>query len=717
MLGNLAQTFIVRSDRVKNATVLFITSVDLNFKSVPIEGNNNSGFNNPGVTVSLCKTEISSSGDSIPNLGKILIGASRTKSSSIITPNEWVNFKFNGPIPIVPDVAYAIVLSFDGDANFILNAKTSSGVSTTGVTAYQDGKLFVNSEGELKVHSETDLAFRIYCAKFDTSNSGAELEVLNDSLEFLVISNIDTDLTNSPFLGDEFVIDGSASSQTGTISFNHESNFLIGSGTAFNTVLIPGSRIVLSEANSLITASTKDVVVVNNVINSTALYITSKPSANVVDGFYYHTPTGKFFSFNLQTKTMVLWDSTAANSTYKFTVGDSLLGIDSNTTFKIEEVANYRVNKFNADFGIFTPPQTGSEIKIALANTSYVWNEDNFLKIIPKANNIYSITAGIIASRSNEVVNTTNLYDSGVSANTSFRYKSFVARAALTTENEFTSPHWKSDLARLILYQNFINNDLTGETGRYGNCESKYLNKVVTLAEGLEAEDLRVFITLTKPIGTDIQPFAKIAHSSDIGSFEDHVWSPLELKNTILINKVTADVSQTGKTKEVIELEYGFGTKLEAYGDLLVLASGAQVFATTEGGNNVVTLTENPANTLPTELVANDTIEIYNPGFPDIHWITVVNSVINSTAITTITPAPSGSVTDGSGNFIIKVQEAYKFSAFNNIFNDNVVRYFSKSTLGVYDEFKSFDVKIDLLSDDDSKEPILFDVRGLAVSS
>lgn len=715
MFGNLLQTFVVRSDRVRNASVIFLTSVELNFDSVPSANNsNNQGLNDPGVSVCLVETEINGSGEIVPNLGRRIPGTFRSISSSVITTDAWTKFKFNGPVPIKPDVAYAIVVSFDADAAFVLNTKTVS----TGVSTYQDGKLFVSSDVDLKPIPETDLAFKINCALFDTDSSGDELEILNDTFEFLQISNLSTP-EDVEFLGDEHVVDANNSTypaQNGTIAVSALNNrLLIGTGTIFDSTLAPGMKIVLANANTILTATDRYVVTVNNVISNTQAYITDTPQSVNSAFYYYKTPVAKFFGIKPLPKTAILWDSNAANAAFRFSANSYLYGLDSNTTCTVVSVDNFRVNKFKADFGIFTPPETNAVIRIALANTAYNWNESNFLNVIPMANNMYTSGRGMIASRSNEVINTGNLYDPGVSANSIFRYKSMVARAVLTTNNAYTSPHWKSDIARLILYSNQLNNSLVGETGRYGNCESKYVSKVVTLADGLDAEDIRVYLTLTKPANTDVAVYAKISHAADQGDFENHAWTKLSVKNTVFVNKLTEGVAQDEKTQEVIELQYGFDHRLDHNGNILTVANGAQFFVTVQTGNAIVITSQNPASGLPTALVANDMIGIYNPAYPDVHWITVVNSVVNTTAITTVTAPPSG-VVQGGGMFIYKVQEEHKLSAFNNIFNQNVVRYFSKS-LGVHDSYKAFAVKICLLSDDDMVEPVVYDCRAIAVSS
>ena len=721
-LANFAQTFLIHKDTVQGADVIFITSIDLNFAFIPDPNSlEASGADTPAVTVSLVETDVDQSGNYVPNLNKRLFGAIRTKTHNVITANTFTNFKFDNPIPVKPDTVYGIVVNFVPDAAFKLNIKTSGSANTSsqGLTAYQEGKLFTISDGGFLLPlNDKDLSFRVYIAKFDTAKNGVELEILNDQLEFLNIKNVVASDANSPFFGDEYIVDANATSfpvLSGTLSVNANTNIINGTSTSFNTDFAPGDKILITDSNVIVSSVNKCIRVVNSVANSTQLFVDVGPNFTNSTAYAFKVPCGKAFNFIPANNNLILWDSNAANSVFKFTSNSFLVAIESDTTAIVNSVFDYHVNKFNADFHLVVPKSTNVAIRVSLANTGYAWTENNFVKSIAGSNNEFAEFDGIIASRSNEIAHTGTLYDPGVSASTKFRYKSMVARVQMNTDNQYSSPYFNLDVANLLLWSNFINNDLTGETGRYGNCASKAVSKVITLADGLDAEDVRIFVTCAKPAGTDIAVYAKIANKADLGSFDEHLWTPLVLKNTISAGQITGDLSPTGVPQDTVELEYGFSTTLDDHGDLLNDATtGEQVFATVQTGNNVVLISS--TNTTPS-IAANDVVGIYHPAFPSIHFIAVVNSVINSTAVTLNLPGPTGAGLIASGDFIYKVQSEYALSAFNNILNGNVVRYFSKSNFGVFDTFLSFSYKIDLLSDDIVVAPIVLDSRAVAVSA
>ena len=69
-----------------------------------------------------------------------------------------------------------------------------------------------------------------------------------------------------------------------------------------------------------------------------------------------------------------------------------------------------------------------------------------------------------------------------------------------------------------------INNTTTNEYGASGSADAKYISRTVTLADGLDAEDLKIFVNAWKPAGTDVKVFAKVLNQADGTSFTDANW-------------------------------------------------------------------------------------------------------------------------------------------------------------------------------------------------
>lgn len=79
-----------------------------------------------------------------------------------------------------------------------------------------------------------------------------------------------------------------------------------------------------------------------------------------------------------------------------------------------------------------------------------------------------------------------------------------------------------------------------------GNCKAKYVSKIVTLADGFDAGDLRVYLDCNRPVGTDIAVYYKIKSADDNQSFEEKKWQ--------LMHKVNENFSKD--QNQIIELEY-----------------------------------------------------------------------------------------------------------------------------------------------------------------
>jgi hypothetical protein len=69
---------------------------------------------------------------------------------------------------------------------------------------------------------------------------------------------------------------------------------------------------------------------------------------------------------------------------------------------------------------------------------------------------------------------------------------------------------------------------------------SRYISKNVILADGQDAEDLKVYVAAYKPASTNILVFAKFWNSTDSEIFEDKQWTQLYTENTLVSSKANA---------------------------------------------------------------------------------------------------------------------------------------------------------------------------------
>ncbi len=95
----------------------------------------------------------------------------------------------------------------------------------------------------------------------------------------------------------------------------------------------------------------------------------------------------------------------------------------------------------------------------------------------------------------------------------------------MVSNNDFISPIIDLRERSLVAIKNLINSDTSNEDGDYGAAKTKYISKIVTLADGQEAEDLKVFITAYKPPKTNVLVYAKVWNAEDSDEFDAKKWT------------------------------------------------------------------------------------------------------------------------------------------------------------------------------------------------
>ena len=128
----------------------------------------------------------------------------------------------------------------------------------------------------------------------------------------------------------------------------------------------------------------------------------------------------------------------------------------------------------------------------------------------------------------------------------------------ISNKGKFAAPVVDLQSQSLLVYENIINNVTTNEhLSEQGSASSKYVSRVVTLADGLDAEDIKVFVNAYKPANTDIKVYAKILNETDSLSVADTNWSQLQATQ----NKDT--FSSEKERKDIVEYGFEFADTLE----------------------------------------------------------------------------------------------------------------------------------------------------------
>ena len=679
---DLAQTFYIDKDAVRQADTIFITSVDLYFKTKPGIGLSTTGIYKPGVSVYVCPVD-----NEIPVLDQTFPEVARVEYDNISSSNTAstaTNFSFNFPVAVKTTQTFALLVKFDGsDNDFGLwwNKAGERILNTTNNTQVNSGKVdgffyTITNGKQLTPLKDADLKFNLKIAKFTSSNS--TFKITNNDNEFIKFY---ANSISGNFKGGEYVWQNNAPS-TGNVVANSSIVTIVGTGTTFTSTLQVGDKFVITDG----TVGNADVREVVSIANNTSLTIDLSPSFSNGTAKYIITPVANVYDVKGLAERIVLENSTA-NATVNFTVDSFIKGVDSEASCKIQTLENFEAGYLRPSYNIFTPAGTSTNVTFNVANSSYGIAAGN--KVSAELGQVKFLDSypAIFATRSTEVLNSATL--------TFNNAKSFQSELTFTTINLYTSPYVKEENLDAFVSRYDINNSSANEHLSQGNATSKYISKRVVLADGQDAEDLRVYLSAYKPANTDILVYGKFHNNADPDPFDDKNWTKLELVTdaAVLSNPYNRD--------DIVELEY----KVPYYQTGTIVAG----LYTTQNGNNVVL---GIGATVNTEISVNDLVKIYQPNFPNNHIISIVTAA--NTSSITIGDIVSNASMVSTGLLIDKISE--KNSGFVNIQNNNIVRYYNTS-YSAFDGYKNFAVKIVLLSTTDYRVPHVNDLRAIAVSA
>lgn len=722
MSYNFAQTFYIHSDKVMGADYVNVPRVRIYPTKYPkVSHKESANLPDPAVEVAIC--EVDSNGHPLPE--SILFGGSCTMTRSGMLAarvSGWVPFEFELPVLVQTNKLYAIIISNQGDSDFrygTLKKKLSSAEKKQGLSNhgnYVDGKLLQLADGVPQEIVGHDLTFEVYVAK--ATRSSVTFDVLNENFEFLTVSG-----ATRAFTGDEIVYDANTENHSfsnATLTFSHLSRAVTATGGAFTSDFSPGDVIIYTDApdaNSMVSNTDYNVGygIVTAVTDDNNLLLSNEAEFDTSNGHYYVAPAGRVYVYGASSNKLILFDSRASNSTHRFTSDSYLIGVDSLCEAKVSSVDNFNISRVTPELNVFIPNGTDVTFDIGFANSSYYYSDSNLVKSTVDANTDITGYPAIVASRSNEVENFNNLFANDPSADSRFKYKSVKGTLTLTTENVYTAPVVYEELMDFFVYNTVISANSTPVEEITGLApeSAKYVSKTVTLAEGLDAEDLRVYMTAYKPAGTNIKVYAKVMNNYDPEIIDSKMWTELQ------IVQASSDVSPDGVAQGVeqgyIEYEYGFDTKPSGFSDGGYTLVSSQTITT--GGANTISFGDTgPANTA---LAASDVVMIINEDNPTRPVIAAIDSVTISgdyiTGVQLQDNIPSGSSVVGAGFKLYKLGDSWEETAFLNAQNNNILRYYDNGIK--YDTFKSYAIKIALYADNPEQAPRVSNYRAIAMSA
>jgi hypothetical protein len=387
---------------------------------------------------------------------------------------------------------------------------------------------------------DEDLKFTAYYAQFDTSSEGT-LIVKNPLMDTMTIANTTGALNR---VGE--VVHG----QTRVVG---TWTVAAGNTTAINTHVANGSAYaqgITSGATGKIVTFSSTALVVKDVSTDAkfkggekiririANTVTRNGNTGEIKGTGAATsatyPTGRVYYYNnidyantrlvIANTSYVNSGAVFANNKY-FLTNTYIKGQSNGYNARIVDFVNITMDNVNLITNMILP--SNNDVKaFAKMATSTSARDSSFFGLNINGDTEFSAPRYRLpyAVESNTAASSATM---GTNRSVEIKY-------TITGHNSVASP--AIDLSRLALYSthNLIStNAAIGSSEDYvkfgGSSQSRYITRTVTLADGQDAEDLRVYLTAYKPSGSNIFVYYKALNGDDNDAFADSRWIPMDL--------------------------------------------------------------------------------------------------------------------------------------------------------------------------------------------
>ena len=494
----IAQTFLIKPAMVKNDNVLYASKIDLYFQAKS---------STAGFTLYIPEVENGVITSKVLPFSKVHVNASDVNVSTDGSVATTVTF----PSPLVLEVGseYAFVVKPDGDDPDyrIWIAKTGGTDVITSKPITQDvndGVLFTSTNARSWTpHQDENIKYNLYRANF--SSASGYIDFTNKESEYFSVES-----TSGTFSNDEYVFVNNAVVSAQTVGVTAGSTSITGNNTKFSSYFNVGGHIVVA-ANTTVF----DVLKISAIASNTSMTVEDVPKYSNTVATFFKSIVGNVTLFDNNEPAILYLDNSTAIAANKFAAADVLVGATSNARATISSVDDknvsfvapniYRTNTTQTKTALSATRLLRSDTNANYARSNIEFNDYTFFNSVPT----------VIKSRSNEA--------DGV--------RSFTLRTTLENTSGVTpiysSPLIDSAIASTKVFEYIINNVSTSEDTSIGSASSKYITKTVTLADSLDAEDLKVFLTAYRPPGTTIEVYARILSESDSDPLDQKPWTEL----------------------------------------------------------------------------------------------------------------------------------------------------------------------------------------------
>jgi hypothetical protein len=504
----MAQTFVIQG---VGGSGIYVNSADLFFHTIGKEGNNN------GITLELRTVENGYPASEV--LGRVY--KTRNNCSQSVDDGDGTftpvatKFTFPQPVYLESGKEYCIVPIPDADdpdyTVWIAELGKNRHGSTNVISKQAHGGILFTSANNRtwSARQKEDMMFRINRCEF-TTNVDYKIPLVNTNTDWIEFSSLSAGTrfdVGSTINGFTLAVSAGGTGYTSTaptVSITDSTGFGTPASGTTTIANIGGVDLVtgvtLTVPGSGWTKASIPVVTLTGG-NGTGATITATLNLGRVQ--YYQT------KYDTHTITVLKGHFTSGDK-----VGDAVRTATV-ATLHNRVINSYVLNAATANhnnLGTITPKFALTDTGAGAANSTY---EDCFVD-----KTIELLKEKTLYSYSNEYAT----YSGNKTAKLEF---------TINTRSKFLSPFISLEKTIFAMFTNDINNDAsTEEVRRGGGATTKYISKAVSLADGQDAEDLKVYLDNKIPTEGDVKVYCKVKADADDASFtEDLYWREMSLES------------------------------------------------------------------------------------------------------------------------------------------------------------------------------------------
>lgn len=482
----IAQTFFVKREAAQNTDCLYVAELDIYFRGQDEDNVTMADVTDKGVNIEIREVE-----NGYPTTAILPFGKKRLRPSQVFVSEDAsvpTRIVFDDPIRLNVEKEYAFVVRPDGnDPNYLVwTSKVGGRDVTSNLAVTQDwgeGVLFTSTNNSAwKSYQDEDIKFNIKRAVFDSTNNGSVFYRPNE-VEFFSIE----DAVGS-FRSDEdvYTVTGNPLSAGIDRSYADNSKLLL-SGNGLGGIQTNDKVLLTSEAGERFISRVSNA----NIIDGTGtLFLDASPSwADVGATITVRlVKSGKVSYFNPKRPNMLyLYDSSSRTDLY-FDEGDVVTGFSSGSTASITSVDDVTLSYYQPNFYVNNSTNTSTDFVMVNAATNQEVD-------IPGNAEVY------LTDEKRVLYSQSSIFKPGNGIDT----QEFAIKINMSNNGKNNvSPIIDNDLKIINAYQYRITDQET--------TSSRYVAKEVVLQNDMAATGLKVLLTAFRPIGTNIQAYARFKY-------------------------------------------------------------------------------------------------------------------------------------------------------------------------------------------------------------